>query len=112
VLSSLRKLAGSLDRERADDLVQDVLAEALAAGEELDLEVLARTMTDRALADRAVVIRLLVRRFVCLVPGCGRSTFAEQVPGLTTPHARYTPPLHAALTTIAIALAGALAGRR
>jgi hypothetical protein len=53
-----------------------------------------------------VVIRLLVRRFVCAEQGCGRSTFAEQVTGLSAPHARYTPPLRAALTTIAIALAG------
>ena len=34
-------------------------------------------------------------------------TFAEQVPGLTSPHSRFTPLLRALLTQIALALAGA-----
>ena len=54
----------------------------------------------------AVLIRLRVRRFRCRAGGCGRRTFVEQVPGLTTPHARYSPPLRAALTAVAVALAG------
>lgn len=65
-----------------------------------------RTLRDFPLAGTPVVIRLTVRRFICDVPACARQTFAEQVPGLTTPHARYSPPLRQALTAIAAALAG------
>ena len=65
-----------------------------------------RSLADTALAGRPVVIRLLVRRLVCREAGCGRVTFVEQIPGLTSPHSRYSPPLQAALTAIAVALAG------
>jgi transposase len=65
-----------------------------------------RVLRDAPLAGTPVVIRLAVRRFVCDAAACRRRTFAEQVPGLTTPHARYSPPLRAALTAIAVALAG------
>jgi transposase len=58
-----------------------------------------------------VVIRLLVRRFVCGHADCSRRTFVEQVAGLTTPHARFSPPLRAALTSIAVALAGRAGAR-
>jgi transposase len=58
-----------------------------------------------------VVIRLTVRRFVCDATGCGRRTFAEQVPGLTTPHARYSPPLRSALTATAVVPAGRAGAR-
>jgi transposase len=47
-----------------------------------------RRLADTPLAGRPAVIRLLVRRFVCAEPGCDRSTFAEQVTGLTAPHGR------------------------
>jgi transposase len=70
-----------------------------------------RLLGDAPLGGIRVVIRLLVRRFVCREPGCPRRTFAEQVPGLTTPHARYSPPLRAALTAIAVALAGRAGAR-
>jgi len=65
-----------------------------------------RVLRDAPLAGAAVVIRLTVRRFVCDGAGCQRRTFVEQVPGLTTPHARYSPPLRAALTAVAVTLAG------
>jgi hypothetical protein len=58
-----------------------------------------------------VVIRLTVRRFVCDAAGCQRRPFVEQVPGLTTPHARYSPPLRAALTAVAVTLAGRAGAR-
>jgi len=58
-----------------------------------------------------VSIRLTVRRFLCDAAACPRRTFAEQVPGLTTPHARYSPPMRAALTAIAVALAGRAGSR-
>jgi hypothetical protein len=70
-----------------------------------------RRLADTPLAGQPVMIRLLVRRFVCAEPGCSRSTFAEQVSGLTAPHSRHTPPLRAALMTIAIALAGRAGAR-
>lgn len=65
-----------------------------------------RQLTDTALAGRPVVIRLLVRRLLCRQAGCARTTFVEQIPGLTSPYSRYSPPLRAALTAIAVALAG------
>ena len=70
-----------------------------------------RMLRDCPLAGTPVVIRLTVRRFICDVPACARRTFAEQVPGLTTPHARYSPPLRGALTAIAVALAGRAGAR-
>jgi hypothetical protein len=39
-------------------------------------------------------------------PRCAQSTFSEQIPGLTTPFARRTPPLTEALVKVALALAG------
>jgi hypothetical protein len=65
-----------------------------------------RKLLDAPLAGTPVVIRLTVRRFVCDAAQCVRWTFVEQVPGLTTPHARYAPPLRSALTAIAVVLAG------
>lgn len=65
-----------------------------------------RRLSDAPLGGAAVVIELTVRRFKCLNPACPAVTFAEQIPGLTSPHARYTPLLRAALTSIALFLAG------
>ena len=47
-----------------------------------------------------------IRRFKCLNSRCGQSMFSEQIPGLTTPFARRTPPLTEALVKVALALAG------
>jgi transposase len=70
-----------------------------------------RQLADAAVTGRPVVLRLLIRRFLCRNPGCRRVTFAEQIGGLTTPHARMSPPLRAALTAIATALAGRAGAR-
>jgi transposase len=70
-----------------------------------------RSLRDTPLAGVAVLIRLRVRRFLCRAAGCGRRTFVEQIPGLTTPHARYSPPLRAALTAVAVAMAGRAGSR-
>jgi transposase len=70
-----------------------------------------RVLRDAPLAGTSVAIRLTVRRFRCDAAACPRRTFAEQVPGLTTPHARYSPPLRCALTAIAVALAGRAGAR-
>jgi hypothetical protein len=72
-------------------------------------------LRDAPLAGVPVLIRLRVRRFRCRADGRERRTFVEQVPELTTPHARYSPPFRAALAAVAVALAGRpgarLAGR-
>lgn len=47
-----------------------------------------------------------IRRFKCANPRCPQATFSEQIPGLTTPFARRTPPLTAALARVALSLAG------
>jgi hypothetical protein len=49
---------------------------------------------------------LTVRRFFCPQTVCPVKTFAEQVPVLTSRHARRTPALLQALTRIGLALAG------
>jgi transposase len=70
-----------------------------------------RCLRDAPLGGAPVVIRLQVRRFICSAHECPRRTFTEQIPGLTTSHARYSPPLRAALTAIAVALAGRAGAR-
>ncbi|MGW6799406.1 ISL3 family transposase [Streptomyces sp. NPDC055039] len=65
-----------------------------------------RRLSDAAISGACVVIELLVRRFRCLNAACAAVTFAEQVSGLTSPHARFTPVLRGMLTSIAVALAG------
>ena len=49
---------------------------------------------------------VLIRRFKCLTTECPSVTFAEQIPGLTRPHARHTPVLRNLLCRVAQALAG------
>ncbi|GAA4996484.1 hypothetical protein GCM10023317_26110 [Actinopolymorpha pittospori] len=64
-----------------------------------------RRLADTAIGGRPVVIKLQVRRFFCIADGCGAVTFAEQIPGLTSPHARRTPLVRGQLESIGIALA-------
>jgi transposase len=71
----------------------------------------ARRLADAAIGGRRVVIRLTVRRFFCAFPECKRTTFAEQVTGLTARYARKTPLLAGVLCGIAVALAGRAASR-
>jgi len=53
------------------------------------------------------VIYMSVRtRLKCASPRCAQATFSEQIPGLTTPSGRRTPPLNSALAEVALALAG------
>ncbi len=53
-----------------------------------------------------MVIVVLIRRFKCLTTECPAVTFAEQLPGLTRPHARHTPVLRDLLSRVAQVLAG------
>lgn len=66
----------------------------------------ARRLADAPVGGTPAVIELMVRRFKCLNPQCPAVTFAEQLEGLTSPHARYTPLLRTLLTSIAACLAG------
>ncbi len=65
-----------------------------------------RRLRDAAVGGRDVVIDLLVRRMRCAQTGCATVTFAEQFPGLSSPHARYTPLAEAITEAIGLALAG------
>jgi transposase len=55
---------------------------------------------------RPVQWLLHVRRFFCTTPSCPRTTFVEQVTGLTRPYAQRTVGLNAALQTLGLALGG------
>lgn len=70
-----------------------------------------RNLGDTAVGASAVVIRLRIRRFLCRKPECETVTFAEQIPGLTTPHARFSPVRLGAMRAIARALAGRAGAR-
>jgi hypothetical protein len=65
-----------------------------------------RQLADLPLGGRRVRVIAHIRRFKCLNPRCSQSTFSEQIPGLTTPFARRTPPMTGALVRVALALAG------
>lgn len=65
-----------------------------------------RRLKDAPLGGLPVVIVVLIRRFKCLAAECPTVTFAEQIPGLTRPHARHTPALRDLLGRVAQALAG------
>jgi hypothetical protein len=58
-----------------------------------------------------VVIQLRVRRFFCAGGGCGKKTFAEQVPGLTIRYGRVSSGLREVLRAIALALGGRAGAR-
>ncbi|WP_424534259.1 ISL3 family transposase [Sphaerisporangium viridialbum] len=70
-----------------------------------------RRLADAAVGGMRTVLAVTVRRFKCVNSACAAVTFAEQVAGLTSPHARYTPVLRTMLTSIAAATA-ARAGAR
>ncbi|MDT3446862.1 MULTISPECIES: hypothetical protein [unclassified Pseudofrankia] len=65
-----------------------------------------RRLVDAAIAGARVVIDLLVRRFRCAVTNYPTVTVAEQVEGLTSPHARFTPLARRMLEAVGLALAG------
>jgi hypothetical protein len=70
-----------------------------------------RRLADAAIGGRPVEIVLAVRRFFCPAAGCRSRTFAEQVDGLTTRHARKTPLLAGMRGSIAVAPAGRAGSR-
>ncbi|CAM4008688.1 hypothetical protein GCM10009799_41300 [Nocardiopsis rhodophaea] len=52
-----------------------------------------RQLADTPVSGRQTLIHLEVRRFFCDHTECAKRTFAEQIPGLTSPYARTTPLL-------------------
>jgi transposase len=70
-----------------------------------------RHLADAPISGRPVEVVLRVRRFFCDDTSCTARTFAEQVPGLTTPRARRTGLLKATLEAIGLALAGRAGAR-
>jgi transposase len=65
-----------------------------------------RTLVDLPCQERAVVLRVQVRRFFCLAPACAHQTFAEQFPTLAPASARRTHRQFQRLCQIAFALGG------
>ncbi|MBR7833262.1 ISL3 family transposase [Actinospica durhamensis] len=70
-----------------------------------------RMLTDTPLAGQRVRIAVAVRRFRCVEASCSAVAFAEQIPGLTSPFARYTPVAGGLLAAVAVALAGRAGAR-
>jgi transposase len=70
-----------------------------------------RRLLDTAIGGSEVVICLAVRRFACPAADCAKKTFAEQVQGLTSRHARRTPAVTAVLGAVALALGGRAGAR-
>ena len=65
-----------------------------------------RHLSDPAIGGQEALVRLRVRRFFCDSKECPKRTFAEQIPGLTVPHARRTQLLRGLLEKIALAVGG------
>ncbi|MCD9904508.1 ISL3 family transposase, partial [Streptomyces sp. MT29] len=66
----------------------------------------ARRLTDVTLAGRPLHIDLSVRRLYCENTTCPKTTFAEQVPGLTARYQRRTPRLQSLVEDLGVVLAG------
>jgi transposase len=65
-----------------------------------------RTLMDLPCQERAVVLRVQVRRFFCLATACAHQTFAERFPTLAPAYARRTHRQLQRLCQIAFALGG------
>ncbi len=70
-----------------------------------------RSPQDLPIADRAVQLRLHVRRFRCLAPQCPQRTFAERLPNVVAVAARRTSRLTSTLRTLAFATGGEAGAR-
>jgi transposase len=65
-----------------------------------------RRLCDVTIGGQETLIHLLVARFFCRNPACGKQTFVEQVPGLTVRYGRNSTTLLQTLRAIALALGG------
>lgn len=70
-----------------------------------------RFLDERPLGSRRVIVRLRVRRYFCERKSCSRTTFVEQVPGLSARYRRSSTELAGWLRSIAIELGGRPAAR-
>ena len=70
-----------------------------------------RTVADLPCHNRALLLRLVVRRFRCAHPDCPQGIFCERLPGLLATHARYTHRLADAHRDIGFALGGEAGAR-
>lgn len=70
-----------------------------------------RSLVDAPVCGQRVRVTVAVRRFRCLHDDCPAVTFAEQIPGLTSPFSRFTPQARQQLSVIALALAGRAGAR-
>lgn len=70
-----------------------------------------RTVADRSVGERRVVLILQVRRFACQNADCPRRIFAERFPDLAEPYARRTTQHAADLRQIGLALGGRAGAR-
>ncbi|MBQ0916639.1 transposase family protein [Streptomyces sp. RM99] len=70
-----------------------------------------RAVGERPLVSRRVIIRLQVRRYFCDRRSCSRTSFVEQVPGLSTRYRRSSIRLAGWLRSITIELGGRPAAR-
>lgn len=64
-----------------------------------------RRLADRAIGGRPVHVELSVRRLYCENPACSKTTFAEQVDGLTVRYQRRAPLLQKVVETVGVLLA-------
>lgn len=70
-----------------------------------------RTLVDLPWADRAVRVRLYVRRFFCRADDCQQRIFTERVPTIVAPWARRTRRLADRQRSVGLALGGAAGAR-
>ncbi|MEZ0096074.1 ISL3 family transposase [Streptacidiphilus sp. EB129] len=70
-----------------------------------------RHVADEAVGGRPVTVELSVRRLYCENPNCPKTTFAEQVDGLTVRYQRRSTGLQAIVVAVATALAGKAGSR-
>ena len=70
-----------------------------------------RKLADTASGCQEVLIHLQARRFFCGNGACVKTTFAEQVPGLTVRYGRRTCGLEGVLHAVALALGGRAGAR-
>jgi transposase len=70
-----------------------------------------RHVADEAVGGGPVRIDLRVRRLYCENPGCAKTTFAEQVPGLTRRYQRRTLALQRVVDAVAVTSAGSAGAR-
>jgi transposase len=122
VRALLPQLAGVLVEsvEAGEDLLRitvqtrpDTVAVCPGCGRESDWEHsrYVRHVADEAVGGRPVMIDVSVRRLYCENADCSKTTFAEQIPGLTVRYQRRTPALQKVTEAVAAALAGKAGAR-